>query len=106
MSHGIFSMEQYGYNYSMMEKRRLFLRSYQFSRKRSLAERVRGSLASAKRVVWSRLRKLVWAKLSRLRRNGFNYRRRSGFLHHLQYNYNRIILGQADSSNKSSPSSW
>ncbi|KAI4369341.1 hypothetical protein MLD38_017789 [Melastoma candidum] len=100
-------MEQYGYNYSMTEKRRLFLRSYQFSRKRSLAERVKGSLASAKRVVWSRLRsgrrlrKLVWAKLSRLRYS-FNYRRRSRFLHRLRYNYNRLILGQADSNKKSS----
>ncbi|KAI4304231.1 hypothetical protein MLD38_039773 [Melastoma candidum] len=55
----------------MMEKRQLFLRSYQFSRKRSLGERIRGTFARAKRVIWfrlrtaARLRKLVCSRLCR-----------------------------------------
>ncbi|KAF8038656.1 hypothetical protein BT93_B1252 [Corymbia citriodora subsp. variegata] len=59
------------YGYRMMEKRQLFLRSYQFSRKRSLGERIRRSLRRVKRIVWFRLRsarrfrRLVWAKLCR-----------------------------------------
>ncbi|XP_030540689.1 uncharacterized protein LOC115748365 [Rhodamnia argentea] len=59
------------YSHRMMEKRQLFLRSYQFSRKRSLSERIRRSLRRVKRVVWFRLRsarrfrRLVWAKLCR-----------------------------------------
>ncbi|XP_039162858.1 uncharacterized protein LOC104426552 [Eucalyptus grandis] len=59
------------YGYRMMEKRQLFLRSYQFSRKRSLGERIRRSLRRVKRVVWLRLRsarrfrRLVWARLCR-----------------------------------------
>ncbi|KAK3228982.1 hypothetical protein Dsin_000863 [Dipteronia sinensis] len=64
----------------MMEKRQLFLRSYQFCRKRSLSEKIRASFTRVKRVMWLRLRstrkipKLVW---SRLRfRWGFSYRRR------------------------------
>ncbi|KAI6684463.1 hypothetical protein NL676_030376 [Syzygium grande] len=60
-----------GYSHRMMEKRQLFLRSYQFSRKRSLSERIRRSLRRVKRVVWFRLRsvrrfrRLVWARLCR-----------------------------------------
>ncbi|THG19690.1 hypothetical protein TEA_024970 [Camellia sinensis var. sinensis] len=43
--------------YSMeMEKRQLFLRSYQFCRKKSVAERIKGSFFRVKRVVWSRFR--------------------------------------------------
>ncbi|KAF3794407.1 hypothetical protein EJ110_NYTH02331 [Nymphaea thermarum] len=41
---------------SYFEKRQAFLRSYQFSRKRGIAERIRLSLARAKRVVWRKLR--------------------------------------------------
>ncbi|KAI4301631.1 hypothetical protein L6164_034891 [Bauhinia variegata] len=68
-------------NYTMMEKRQLFLRSYQFSRKKSLTERIKGSLVRVKKVVWLRLRYAV-----RLRRLvsyrfkcGFYYRRRRFF---------------------------
>ncbi|KAF5952074.1 hypothetical protein HYC85_010018 [Camellia sinensis] len=62
-------------NYTEMEKRQLFLRSYQFSRKKSVAERIKGSFFRVKRVVWSRLRsarkirKIVWFRL----RYGFFY---------------------------------
>ncbi|OWM72353.1 uncharacterized protein LOC116197510 [Punica granatum] len=79
------SMEQQGFlnsytNCLMMEKRQLFLRSYQFSRKRTLSERIRRCLIRSKRVIWSRLRcvrklrKLVWSKLFKLR-HGFGSRR-------------------------------
>ncbi|GLT74071.1 hypothetical protein SLA2020_458920 [Shorea laevis] len=66
------------HNYTMMEKRQMFLRSYQFCRKRSLAERIKGSLVGVKRVMWFRLRsarklrRLVWSRL----RLAFYYRRR------------------------------
>ncbi|XP_065639011.1 uncharacterized protein LOC136071524 [Quercus suber] len=62
----------------MMEKRQLFLRSYQFCRKRSLSERLKGSFIRVKRVICLRLRcarrfrKLVCSGL----RYGFYYRRR------------------------------
>ncbi|KAI8024539.1 hypothetical protein LOK49_LG03G00584 [Camellia lanceoleosa] len=52
-----------------MEKRQLFLRSYQFCRKKSDAERIKGSFFRVKRVVWSRfrsarkIRKIVWFRL-------------------------------------------
>ncbi|KAK7853558.1 hypothetical protein CFP56_035487 [Quercus suber] len=39
-----------------MEKRQLFLRSYQFCRKRSLSERLKGSFIRVKRVICLRLR--------------------------------------------------
>ncbi|XP_052193717.1 uncharacterized protein LOC127802075 [Diospyros lotus] len=52
-----------------MEKRQLFLRSYQFSRKKTVAERIRGSFFRVKRVIWVRfrsavkIRKLFWFRL-------------------------------------------
>ncbi|MED6168534.1 hypothetical protein PIB30_012532 [Stylosanthes scabra] len=62
------------------EKRQLYLRSYQFCRKKSLTERIKGSLVRVKKVVWLRLtsakklRKLVF---SRIRiKCGFYYRRK------------------------------
>ncbi|KAK8651586.1 hypothetical protein V6N13_141184 [Hibiscus sabdariffa] len=68
-------MSSYGYMEHrnmmvMMEKRQLFLRSYQFCRKRTLTERIKTSLVGFKRVVWSRLRsarKLRRMVLSRIR---------------------------------------
>ncbi|XP_061339225.1 uncharacterized protein LOC133310737 [Gastrolobium bilobum] len=58
----------------------LFLRSYQFCPKKSLTERIKGSLVRVKKVVWlrlrsaTRLRKMVF---SRFRiKCGFYYRRR------------------------------
>ncbi|KAL0006529.1 hypothetical protein SO802_014090 [Lithocarpus litseifolius] len=78
----ILRSESFGYyseqNYTMMEKRQLFLRSYQFCRKRSLSERLKGSFIRVKRVICLRLRsarrfrKLVCSRL----RYGFYYRRR------------------------------
>ncbi|KAK9291488.1 hypothetical protein L1049_019436 [Liquidambar formosana] len=68
----------YAEHNNLMEKRQLFLRSYQFCRKRSVAERIKKSLVRVKGVIWFRLRsarkfrKLVWSRL----RLGFSYRRR------------------------------
>ncbi|KAL5834156.1 hypothetical protein ACOSQ4_013653 [Xanthoceras sorbifolium] len=107
-SFGYMSMEPSSSNYNnnnnnmvmMMEKRQLFLRSYQFCRKRSVSEKIRASLTRVRRVMWLRLRsarkipKLVW---SRLRfRWGFNYRRRrfvrlvnnNYYYHHHNHNHN------------------
>ncbi|XP_010070116.2 uncharacterized protein LOC104456913 [Eucalyptus grandis] len=70
----------------MMEKRQLFLRSYHFSRKRSLSERIRRSFTRVKRVLCfrlrsaRRLRRLVCSRLSRLRHRLCYSRRRSRFL--------------------------
>ncbi|KAJ9180411.1 hypothetical protein P3X46_008658 [Hevea brasiliensis] len=80
-------------NSLMMEKRQLFLRSYQFCRKKSLTERIKRSLVRVKKVIWLRLRsarklrRLVWSRL----RSAFYCRRRRSFLrlrspnHHCYY---------------------
>ncbi|RYR39508.1 hypothetical protein Ahy_A09g045069 isoform B [Arachis hypogaea] len=62
----------------MIEKRQVFLRSYQFCRKKSLVDRIKGSLFRVKKVVWLRLRSARRLRLlifSRLKR-AFYYRRR------------------------------
>ncbi|XP_019056806.1 PREDICTED: uncharacterized protein LOC104802768 [Tarenaya hassleriana] len=70
----------YGYG-EYIEKRQLFLRSYQFSRKRSLSERIHRSVRRVKKVVWlrlrsaRRLRRVVWYRL----RSAFFHRRRRFF---------------------------
>ncbi|KAI4342888.1 hypothetical protein MLD38_027453 [Melastoma candidum] len=70
----------------MMEKRQLFLRSYQFSRKRGLGERIRRAFTRAKRVIWlrlrmaARLRKLVCSRLSGFRQRFCSRRRTRVFL--------------------------
>ncbi|GER29276.1 hypothetical protein STAS_05123 [Striga asiatica] len=52
-----------------LEKRQLFLKSYQFSRKQSVSQRIIKALLRAKRVIWVRLwsarklRKVVWLSL-------------------------------------------
>uniref|UniRef100_A0A1D1XKT4 Uncharacterized protein n=1 Tax=Anthurium amnicola TaxID=1678845 RepID=A0A1D1XKT4_9ARAE len=52
-----------------MEKRQVFLRSYQFSRKQTAADRIRGSLVRVRRLISvklraaRRLRRLVWLRL-------------------------------------------
>lgn len=77
-SFGYYYHDQYHQNHTMMEKRQLFLRSYQFCRKKSVSERIRGSLVRVKKVVWIklrsvlRLRRLVCSRL----KCGFYYRRR------------------------------
>ncbi|KAJ8441782.1 hypothetical protein Cgig2_009028 [Carnegiea gigantea] len=64
---------------SYVEKRQLFLRSYQFSRKQSLGERMRKSFVKLKQSLWVRLRsakrvrRFVWAGL---RSALYNKRRR------------------------------
>nr|XP_016442802.1 PREDICTED: uncharacterized protein LOC107768215 [Nicotiana tabacum] len=69
--------------YTDIEKRQLFLRSYQFSRKKSLSERIRRSFTRVKRVICvklrsaRKLRKLVWLKL---KYGIFSSRRRRFFL--------------------------
>lgn len=45
-------------NYTLMEKRQLFLRSYQFTRKKSFPERIKRCLIRVKRVVLRSARKL------------------------------------------------
>ncbi|GAV90564.1 hypothetical protein CFOL_v3_33973 [Cephalotus follicularis] len=66
----------------LLEKRHVFLRSYQFCRKRTLTRRIKRSFTISKRVIWCRIRsvrkflKLVWSTL----RFAFSSRRRR-FLH-------------------------
>uniref|UniRef100_A0A7N0U6X9 Uncharacterized protein n=1 Tax=Kalanchoe fedtschenkoi TaxID=63787 RepID=A0A7N0U6X9_KALFE len=65
---------------TMMEKRQVFLRSYQFSRKMSVSEKMKRSLVRVKRVMWLKLRsarKVVWSKL---RRFSLCHRRRRRFV--------------------------
>ena len=72
------SSNSLGYLYNMnIEKRQLFLRSYQFSRKKSLSERIKRSLVRVKRVIWVRLKsaRRFRYKLSCFRL-AFSYRRR------------------------------
>ncbi|CAA7015913.1 unnamed protein product [Microthlaspi erraticum] len=73
----------YGYGYGgggYVEKRQLFLKSYQFSRKQSLTEKIKRSVRRVvKKVVWMRLKsarrlkRVVW---SRVKTAFFNRRRR------------------------------
>ncbi|XP_073029355.1 uncharacterized protein [Primulina eburnea] len=79
--------------YTELEKRQLFLRSYQFSRKQSVSERIRRSFFRVKRVIWVRfrsirkLKKILWLKL----KNGilsFTARRRRFFRRLSNYNKN------------------
>ena len=84
-------------NYTMMEKRQVFLRSYQFCRKKSLTERIKGSLVRVKKVVWLRLRsarRLRRLVFSRFRiKCGFYYRRRR---------FSRLLNGHNRKSDSSS----
>ncbi|XP_010486074.1 PREDICTED: uncharacterized protein LOC104764273 [Camelina sativa] len=75
----------YGYGYGgggYVEKRQLFLKSYQFSRKQSLTEKIQRSVKRVvKKVVWIRLKsarklkRVVWSRL----KTAFFYRRRRFF---------------------------
>ncbi|KAL2325676.1 hypothetical protein Fmac_024734 [Flemingia macrophylla] len=96
----LFRGESFGYYYyynyleqnnnnTMLEKRQLFLRSYQFCRKKSLTERVKGSLVRAKKIVWLRLRSACKLRFSRFK-CAFYYRRRR-FFQLLHTNNNRKI---------------
>ncbi|CAN8255836.1 unnamed protein product [Cochlearia groenlandica] len=72
-------------------KRQMFLRSYQFSRKQSLSEKLNGSVRRLKRFVWTRLRsarklkRVVWSRLT----SAFLYRRKRFF---------RLLLHQNEPS--------
>ncbi|XP_051136176.1 uncharacterized protein LOC127254885 [Andrographis paniculata] len=76
------------------ERRQVFLRSYQFSRKVSVSDRIRRSLFRAKRVMWGRLRKtVVWFNFIRLRR------RKLAFFHNCGgYYYSKGLLSTSQSS--------
>ncbi|CAN8260329.1 unnamed protein product [Cochlearia groenlandica] len=74
----------YGYGYSggYVEKRQLFLKSYQFSRKQSLTDKIKRSMKRVvKKVVWlrfksaRRLKRVVWSRF----KTAFFYRRRRFF---------------------------
>ncbi|KAM7272265.1 hypothetical protein ACFE04_026928 [Oxalis oulophora] len=91
------------------EKRRLFLRSYQFSRKKSLKEKIKTTLSKAKKVIWVKLksarkiRKFVWSRL----RFAFYSHRRKRFLRLLGYgNGNGGYNGRYNSSFMSSNCFW
>ena len=61
-----------------MEKRRLFLQSYHFSRKRSGGERVRRSLVRVRRLIWvplRRLPRLLWLRLRSVLYRGRRFHR-------------------------------
>ncbi|KAG6408638.1 hypothetical protein SASPL_131656 [Salvia splendens] len=77
--------------YRELEKRQLFLRSYTFSRKQSVSDRIKTSYFRVKKAISvrfrsaRRLRKKIWFKL----KNGlfFSTRRRRLFLRLNAYNY-------------------
>ncbi|RWR94474.1 hypothetical protein CKAN_02377000 [Cinnamomum micranthum f. kanehirae] len=74
----MFRSEMVLWDNSYMEKRQLFLRSYNLSRKKSAMERLKLSLIRVRRVVWLKLRRLrrfIWSRF----KHGYNYggRRRS-----------------------------
>ncbi|CAN4110839.1 unnamed protein product [Withania somnifera] len=79
MSCGAMNMFRTETGYTDIEKRQLFLRSYQFSRKKSVNERIKKSFFRVKRVIWvklrsaTKIRKLIWLKL---KYGIFGYRRR------------------------------
>ncbi|XP_030529594.1 uncharacterized protein LOC115740249 [Rhodamnia argentea] len=99
----VFRVDSMEHQCLMMEKRQLFLRSYQFSRKRTLSERIKRSFTRIERVLCfrlrsaRRLRKLVCSRLSRLRHRLCYSRRRSRFL--------RVLCSNSFCSNQKSDSS-
>ncbi|AES82332.1 hypothetical protein MtrunA17_Chr7g0271171 [Medicago truncatula] len=73
-SFGYYSHEQH--NYTLMEKRQLFLRSYQFIRKKSFSERIKGSFVRLRKVVIRSARKFRRLEFSMFKiKCGFYYRR-------------------------------
>ncbi|KAE9589526.1 hypothetical protein Lal_00000423 [Lupinus albus] len=83
--HHNYHLEQ---NYTMIEKRQLFLRSYQFSRKKSLTERIKGSLIRVKKILCLRLRSAKRFVFSRFK-CAFYYRRRR---------FSKLLNRKSDSS--------
>ncbi|KAK6805176.1 hypothetical protein RDI58_002961 [Solanum bulbocastanum] len=96
MSYGAVNMFRTETGYTDIEKRQLFLRSYQFSRKKSVSERIKKSFFRVKRVIWVKLRsarkirKLVWL---RLKYGIFGYRRRRFFRQIQNSSYYNISSG-------------
>lgn len=89
-----------------LEKRQLFLRSYQFSRKQSVGEKIKKSFFRVKKVIWVRLksatkfRKMLCFKINitvGLFLNNRIRRRRSNLPRH-NYNYNYSRLGSSNRS--------
>ncbi|CAH1444148.1 unnamed protein product [Lactuca virosa] len=83
----------YPYPYSAItevEKRQLFLRSYQFSRKQSGGQRVKRSLFRVKKLIWVKLRaakkihRMIWMKIRHgfFFSNGFRRKRFIRLNHH------------------------
>ncbi|KVI11168.1 uncharacterized protein LOC112507845 [Cynara cardunculus var. scolymus] len=75
-----------------VEKRQLFLRSYQFSRKQTAGQKMKRSLFRVKRIIWLKLRsvkrihRMIWNRL----RHGFFIRfRRKRFI---RLNHNNTSL--------------
>ncbi|KAL7237795.1 hypothetical protein ACSBR2_003991 [Camellia fascicularis] len=75
----------YHHQHTGMEKRQLFLRSYQFCRKKkSVSEKITGFLFRVKGIIWVRIqstmkvRKMVWF---RLKHGLFNATRKMRFLY-------------------------
>ncbi|XP_051146554.1 uncharacterized protein LOC127262087 [Andrographis paniculata] len=87
-----------------VEKRQLFLRSYQFSRKQSVGERIRRSIWRVKRVIWGKfrsarkLRKMLWLKL----KTGVFFTRRRSSRGYAYFHVN----GTASSRGPSSCTFW
>ncbi|KAI3676105.1 hypothetical protein L1987_85704 [Smallanthus sonchifolius] len=78
-----------------VEKRQLFLRSYQFSRKQSASQRMKRSLFRMKRLIWVKLRsvkkihKMIWFRL----RHGFFFGfRRKRFVRLNHHNNNSLCF--------------
>ncbi|OAY42475.1 uncharacterized protein LOC122724690 [Manihot esculenta] len=87
----------------MMEKRQLFLRSYQFCRKKSLTEKIKRYLVRVKKVMWlklrsaCKLRRLVWSRL----RYSFYCRRRRNFIRFRSPNHHYCSYPSSSSSSSS-----
>ncbi|KAK9054816.1 hypothetical protein SSX86_025895 [Deinandra increscens subsp. villosa] len=74
-----------------VEKRQLFLRSYQFSRKQSSGQRIKRSLFRVKRLVWVKLRaakKMIWFRF----RHGFLWKRSFVPLNHHHNNNTSVCF--------------
>nr|XP_043622890.1 uncharacterized protein LOC122594510 [Erigeron canadensis] len=81
------------YTITEVEKRRLFLKSYQFSRKQSTSQKMKRCLFRVKKLIWVKLRstkkihKMIWFRLRHglfygLRRNKKTFIRLNHHHHH------------------------
>ncbi|PWA63767.1 hypothetical protein CTI12_AA350590 [Artemisia annua] len=88
-SDSFMGMNMYPYNtITEVEKRQLFLRSYQFSRKQSNGQKIKRSLFRVKRLIWVKLRsakkiqKMIWFRLRHGFFHGFRRKRFIRLNHH------------------------